>query len=198
MKKKTTEELVSEKPKIEVFKKQKRNPISIILNNVRSLQNVGLVFRVCDAIMAENLYLSGFTGYPPLPKNDPRRQGVIIHAKNQIEKTAIKTVENVPWEYEQNTVKIVKKLKKQGIQIVAVEQTWESTDYRNSPYKFPTALIFGHEREGIEDPVLKLADFAVEIPMAGFGNSLNVAMATTLIGYHLINILYITKLRSDI
>lgn len=186
MRKKTTEELVAEKPTAEVFKKRPRNPISLVLVNVRSLQNVGLVFRVCDAVRAEKLYLSGFTGYPPLPANDPRLPGVVIHAKNQIEKTAIQTVNFVPWEYWENPVALVKKLKAAGIQIVAVEQTWESKDYRLVNYKFPLALIFGHEREGVEDPVLSLCDFAVEIPMTGFGNSLNVAMAASVLGYHLI------------
>lgn len=186
MRKKTTEDLVSEKPSFSEFKKQERNPIVVILNNVRSLQNVGLVFRVCDAICARKLYLTGFTGYPPLPKNDPRRPGVITHAKNQIEKTAIKTVDYVPWEYQKDGVKLVKKLKKEGWQIVAVEQTWQSLNYEKAPYKFPVAIIFGHEREGIEDPVLALADFAVEIPMLGFGNSLNVAMAASVVGYELV------------
>jgi len=186
VKKKTTQELVAEKPSLEEFKKLARNPISVVLVNVRSLQNVGLVFRVCDAVKAGKLYLTGYTGYPPLPKNDKRRAGVIIHAKNQIEKTAIRTVEYVPWEYYEDAVTLVKKLKKQGIQIVAVEQTWESLNYLEAPYKFPVTLIFGHEREGIEDPLLNLADFAVEIPMAGYGNSLNIAMAVTVIGYELI------------
>ncbi len=189
MRKKTTEELVAEKLSLEEFKKQKRNPIYVILANVRSLQNVGLAFRVCDAIRAEKLYLTGFTGYPPLGKEDRRRAGVIIHAKNQIEKTAIRTVDYVPWEYCKDAVALVKKLKKTGVQIVAVEQTWQSINYLKAPYKFPIALIFGHEREGIEDPVLSLCDFAVEIPMLGFGNSLNVAMAVTVLGYHLVTLI---------
>lgn len=186
MRKKTTKELVSQKPPLDEFKKEARNPISVILNNVRSLQNVGLCFRICDAIKAEKLYLTGFTGYPPLGKNDPRREGVIIHAKNQIEKTAIWTVDYVPWEYCQDAVKLVKELKKKGLQIVAVEQTHQSLNYLKACYRFPLVLIMGHEREGIEDPVLKLADFAVEIPMYGMGNSLNVAMALTVVGYELV------------
>lgn len=195
MKRKTTQQLVLEKPKFAKFKKQKRKPIYLILNNLRSLTNVGLVFRICDAIMAEKLYLTGFTGYPPLVKGDKRRAGVIIHAKNQIEKTAIRTVEYVPWEYCNDSVKLVKKLKSAGVQIVAVEQTWESINYLTASYKFPVALIFGHEREGIEDPVLSLADFSVEIPMFGFGNSLNVAMAVSVVGYELVRRLKIEDRR---
>ena len=187
MKKKATKELVSEKAPLAKFKKQKRNPIFVILNNLRSLQNVGLVFRICDAVAAEKLYLTGYTGYPPLPKGDQRRPGIITHAKNQIEKTAIRTVEYVPWEYCNDPVTLIKKLKSEGVQIVAVEQTWESINYQKASYKFPVALIFGHEREGIEDPVLALADFAVEIPMLGFGNSLNVAMTASVVGYYLVS-----------
>ncbi len=187
MRKKTTEELISEKPPFGTFKEIPRNPISVVLVNVRSLQNVGLCFRICDAIKARKLYLAGFTGYPPLPKNDPRRPGVIIHAKNQIEKTAIRTVEYVPWEYWEDAVALVKQLKKAKYQIVAVEQTWESKNFLTAHYKFPLALVLGHEREGVEDPVLSLCDFGVEIPILGLGNSLNVAMATTVVGYHLIS-----------
>lgn len=185
MRKKTTEELVAEKPIVEEFRRERRNPITVILNNVRSLQNVGLCFRICDAIRAEKLYLTGFTGYPPLPKNDPRPANIIHHAKNQIEKTAIWTVQYVPWEYQEDAVGLVKKLKKNGLQIVAVEQTDESKKYLEAPYKFPLALVFGHEREGIDNPVLSLCDFAVEIPIYGMGNSLNVAMALSILGYEL-------------
>jgi len=190
MRKKTTEELVAQKPTLEKFKKEPRNPIYVILNNVRSLQNVGLVFRICDAIKAEMLYLTGFTGYPPLGEKDPRRAGVIIHAKNQIEKTAIWTVDYVPWEYREDTIKLVKELKRKNVQIVAVEQTHQSQNYLQAPYRLPLALIMGHEKEGIEDPVLKLADFAVEIPMFGMGNSLNVAMALSILSYELVKRLH--------
>lgn len=186
MRKKTTGELVAEKPAFSDFKKQKRNPLIVILNNVRSLQNVGLCIRICDAICAEKLYLTGFTGYPPLAKNDPRPANIILHAKNQIEKTAIRTVDYVPWEYREDAVDLIKELKIKKTQIVAVEQTDESKKYLEALYKFPLALVFGHEREGIEDPVLELCDFAVEVPMHGMGNSLNVAMSLSILGYELL------------
>ena len=185
MKKLTTEELVGRKPSFEKFKKQKRQPIFIILNNVRSLQNVGLCFRLCDAFLAEKLYLCGYTGYPPLLKNDQRRPHVIDHAKHEIEKTAIRTVDYVPWEHHPNTVKLISNLKKVGVQIAALEQTDQSVDYQNAKYKFPLALVLGHEREGVEDGVLKLADLVVEVPIYGLGNSLNVATTLSIVGYHL-------------
>jgi len=185
MKKLTTQELVAKKPSLEEFKRKKRQPIFIILNNVRSLQNVGLCFRLADAILAEKLYLCGYTGYPPLLKNDQRRPQVIEHARHEIEKTAIKTVDYVPWEHHPNTAKLISNLKKQGVQIVVLEQTDQSIDYQNANWQFPLALVLGHEREGVEDKVLKLADLVVEVPILGLGNSLNVATTLAIVGYHL-------------
>jgi len=185
LKKLSTRELVSQKPTLEDFKKQKRNPIYVILNNIRSLQNVGLIFRLSDALLVEKLYLCGTTGYPPI-KNDTRRPGVIEHAQHKIEKTAIKTIDYLPWEFCENTVEVIKKLKKNGVQIIALEQTDKSKDYRKIDWKFPTALVLGHEREGIEDEVLKLADQVTEIPVFGMGNSLNVATSLAIVGYHIL------------
>lgn len=186
MRKKTTEELVSEKPLLKDFAKEKRNPLIVILNNVRSLQNVGLCFRICDALKVEKLYLTGFTGYPPLSKNDPRAANIILHAKNQIEKTAIRTVEYVPWEYQEDASLLIKKLKREGRQVVAIEQTNDSVNYLNAHFKFPLALVFGHEREGVEESLISLCDFSTEIQMSGMGNSLNVAITLAVIGYELL------------
>jgi len=185
MKKLATNELVAKKLPLEKFKKQKRNQIFVILNNIRSLQNVGLIFRLCDAILAEKLYLCGTTGYPPV-NNDARRPGVIEHARHEIEKTAIHTIDYVPWEYQKNTIQLINQLKKDGIGIIALEQTDKSRDYRKIDYKFPLALVLGHEREGVEDEVLNLADYVAEIPILGMGNSLNVATSLAIVGYYII------------
>lgn len=185
MKKLTTSQLVAQKPPIEEFKKQKRNPIYVILNNIRSLQNVGLIFRLSDALLVEKIYLCGTTGYPPT-KNDARRPGVIEHAQHEIEKTAIRTVDYIPWEFQENTAEVIKKLKKDGIQIIALEQTNKSEDYRKIDLKFPLALVLGHEREGVEDQILNLCDKVAEIPIFGMGNSLNVATSLAIVGYHII------------
>lgn len=185
MKKLATVELVSKKPSLEEFKKQPRFPISVILNNVRSLNNVGLVFRACDACRAEKLCLTGFTGYPPV-ENDGRDPKIVAHAQKEIEKTAIYTTSYQPWEYHEDGLSLVKDLKSKGVQIVAVEQTDRSQNYLQADYKFPLALIFGHEREGIGDPLLSETDLIVEIPMFGLGNSLNVAMSVTVMLYELV------------
>lgn len=185
MHKLTTAELVSKKPSWEEFKKQPSFPITVILNNIRSLNNVGLVFRACDACRVEKLYLTGFTGYPAV-ENDNRDPKIIAHAQKEIEKTAIHTIGYQAWEYRPDAENLFKDLKTKGVQVVAVEQTASSVNYLEASYQFPLALLFGHEREGIEGSLLNLADLTVEIPMFGFGNSLNVAMSVAIMLYGLI------------
>jgi len=192
MAKRTTAELVAEKPSFLDFQNQKRHPLFLVLDNIRSLQNVGIAFRLSDALLVQKLYLTGYTGYPMVERNvpgidqpDTRENRVKYHAQSEIEKTAIKTIPLVPWEYQPDGVKVVRGLKQQGVQIIAVEQTHDSLPYTQATYQFPVCLVFGHEREGINDDLLSLADSAVEMPMYGLGNSLNVATAVAVIGYYL-------------
>lgn len=182
MRKYTTDELVAQKPSPEEFVKLKRNPIVFILHNIRSLQNVGLFFRLADALLIEKIYLTGYTGYPRLP-DDNREERIIAHAENEINKTAIKLVPFVPWEKSETIPDLP------GYQIIGVEQTNESIDYelRTTNYRLPVALIFGHERTGVEDEVLEKCDYVVQIPMLGMGNSHNVAMSAAIISYHLLS-----------
>lgn len=185
MKKLTTDDLVKTKPNLKEFAKLPRHPLIVVLDNIRSLQNVGLFFRLADALRIEKLYLGGFTGFPPL-EEDPRMPGSVEHAEREIEKTAIKTIPYVPWERAEDTFKLIKQLKKDGVQVVAVEQTDKSVPYTKVTYHYPVALIFGHERDGVSDEVLKACDLIVEIPMYGMGNSLNVATSFSVIGYELV------------
>lgn len=182
----TTAELVAAKPSLEEFRRWPRHPFSILLDDVRSLNNVGLVFRVADAVRAERLYLCGITGYPPLPEGDPRPPWVVDHAAKQIVKTAIRTVEYVPWEYRPDAAALVRELRAAGRQIVVLEQTTASVPYAEAAYRFPLCLVLGHERAGVHDAVLEQADLVVQIPMYGLGNSLNVAMAAAVAAYHLL------------
>ena len=168
----TTEELVRQRPTPEQLARLSRHPIFVVLDDVRSLMNVGLVFRLCDALLVEKLYLCGITGHPPEPK---------------IEKTAIKTIPFVPWEYQPNAHEVVANLRDQGVQIVAVEQATGSIDYLEAPYRYPLCLVFGHQRTGVSEPILEIADLVVEIPMYGIGNSLNVAMSLAVVGYHIVS-----------
>lgn len=185
MQKLSSEELVNKKPNLKEFAKIPRHPLIVVLDHIRSLQNVGLFFRLADALRIQKLYLGGFTGFPPL-EDDPRLPGSIEHAEREIEKTAIKTIPYVPWERTEDTVKLVKQLKKGGVQVIAVEQTDISKSYTEVDYKFPVALVFGHERDGISDEILKECDLIVDIPMYGMGNSLNVATSFSVIGYELL------------
>lgn len=184
----STDELVSQKPSEKVFLNEKRNPISFVLHNIRSLENVGLFFRLADAIRAEKIYLTGYTGYPRLP-TDRREERIIIHAEKEINKTAIKLVPFVPWEYSSDPTTCFTSLKSRNYELTSVEQTDQSVDYRKANYKFPVALIFGHERTGVEDDLLEKSDLIVHVPMEGMGNSHNVAMCGAIIGNYLLNLL---------
>lgn len=185
MHKYTTDELVAQKPELEKFLNTPRRPISFILHNIRSLENVGLFFRLADALMIEKIYLTGYTGYPP-KENDTRAERIVRHAESEINKTAIKLVPVVPWEQTEDVFSLLTSLKQQNYQLVAMEQTDESVDFTKADYHTPLALIFGHERTGVEDELLALCDLVIHIPMLGMGNSHNVAMSAAIIASHLV------------
>lgn len=184
----TTDELVAQKPSPENFVRLPRNPLVFVLYNIRSLQNVGLFFRLADAIRAEKIYLTGYTGHPRLT-NDPRPERIIAHAEKEINKTAIKLVPFVPWEKQENPVLVCRQLKSFGYQLISVEQTNQSIDFDKANYQFPVALVFGHEREGVAQEILEMSNLIVHIPMLGMGNSHNVAMSATIVSYHLLKTL---------
>lgn len=168
MKKLTHKEILKIKPSIATVKKKKRIPIFAILDNVRSLFNVGSIFRTSDAVLVKKLYLCGITGCPP---------------RKEISKTALGAEELVPFEHSDDALSVIKKLKKAGVMIVAVELAHGAEDYYEADYKFPICFIFGHEVNGISDNVMKLVDKSVKIPMLGRANSLNVATAYGIIAY---------------
>ena len=185
----TTGELIARKPDAPAFDGLRRAPISVVLDDVRSLANVGLIFRVCDALRVERLYLCGITGYPPDPRpgHDPRSRHVQERAEREIAKTSVMALPYVPWEYAASAVEVVERLRSNGYQVVAVEQAHTSVPYtRPGIYRPPLALIFGHERAGVAAAALQAADVCVEVPVYGMANSLNVAMACTLVGYEVI------------
>jgi 23S rRNA (guanosine2251-2'-O)-methyltransferase len=192
MHKYTTDELVAQKPTPEEFAKIKRQPVVFILHNIRSLENVGLFFRLADALLVKKIYLTGYTGYPR-QDNDSRPERIIAHAEKEINKTAIKLVPFVPWEQAGEIFPVLEKLKGQGYQLVGVEQTDHSVDYRTAQYHLPTALIFGHERTGVEETILEKCDLIISLPMLGMGNSHNVAIAAAIATSHLLNCCGIIK-----
>ncbi len=168
MKKLSHENIQNEKPSVDTVKQAKRIPIFALLDNVRSLHNVGAIFRTSDGMMLEKLYLCGITGFPP---------------RKEISKTALDAEEVVPWEYAEDAVEVVKNLKKEGIKIVAVELAEGGVQYDKAEYDFPVCFVFGHEVEGISDEVMEYVDTAVQIPMLGRANSLNVATCYGIIVY---------------
>ena len=151
--------------------KLERNPVIIICENIRSLYNVGSIFRTLDGIRAERLYLCGYTGYPP---------------RKEIDKVSLGAVDSVPWEYEKDTLKVIERLKKDGIPVIALEHTDTSVNFQEFEYSFPLSVVLGNEYEGISDEVVAHCDSAVEIPMYGVKQSLNVAVACGVIGYELL------------
>jgi len=185
----TTAELVARKPDAESFTRLPRAPISVVLDDVRSLANVGLIFRICDALRVERLYLCGITGRPAgqIPGHDQRPRHVQDRAEREIARTAVMAIPFVPWEYQPSALNVVKRLRQSGYQCVAVEQAHHSAPYtRAGIYRPPVCLIFGHERAGITPSALDAADLCVELPVYGMANSLNVAMACALVGYEIV------------
>ncbi len=162
MKKISTKQLIENKLSPSEFRRKSRNPIYVVLENIRSLYNVGAIFRTSDSVLIKKIFLCGITGYPP---------------RKEIDKTALRTVESTPWEYHKDTTEIIKKLKKKKVKIIALEQTDCSIEYTKTKYQFPLCLVLGHERDGISQKTLKLCDFSIHIPMLGMANSLNVATA---------------------
>jgi 23S rRNA (guanosine2251-2'-O)-methyltransferase len=148
----------------EVFKKIKRNPVYIILDNVLDTYNIGAVFRLADAVAAEKVILCAGSETPP---------------NSRIKKASINTTEWVPWEYFPTAVEAIEnlKLKIENLQVVAVELTDNSVPYDTFAYKFPVALVVGHETDGVGSETLALCDAVVELPMWGINISLNVMVS---------------------
>lgn len=150
----------------------------VILDNIRSAHNVGSVFRTADAVGVEKIVLCGVTP-TPLDKFD--------RAVSDIAKVALGAEKNIPWEKAESAPVAVRKLKKKGYFIIAIEQADNSVDYRSVkiPEGAPVAVILGSETEGVSKSLLKLADIIMEMPMVGKKESLNVAVAFGIAAYRL-------------
>lgn len=150
----------------------KRLPVYVLLDNIRSLYNVGSIFRTADAARVKKLILTGITGKPP---------------RKEIDKTALGASETVPWEYDISAVNALKHLKKQGIPIIILEHTDSNVEYRKMDYPFPCCLALGNEVNGIQREILSLADACIEIPMFGTKHSLNVSVAFGIVIYEMLH-----------
>lgn len=141
----------------------RRHPVTVIAHNIRSLYNVGSIFRTCDAAAAERLILCGYTGYPP---------------RKEIQKTALGSTESVPWEYAPDIRQVLTNLKNEGYKLAALEIARPSRHYTDLTREdFPLALLIGNEITGVDDDLMPFCDFALEIPQFGIKQSLNVAVA---------------------
>lgn len=148
---------------VQDFKEREKNPLVVVLDNVRSMHNVGSVFRTADGFAIERIMLCGITGQPP---------------HREIEKTALGATESMDWEYHENVDDIVQQLREQGYVVCAVEQANNSVPLNHfKPEKGKKyALIFGNEVNGVTDSVMEMVDFCLEIPQFGTKHSFNISV----------------------
>lgn len=148
---------------LEEFKQTEKIPLIIVLDNVRSLNNIGSIFRTCDALGVEAIYICGISATPPHP---------------EIHKTALGAEDSVKWEYFDTSSIAVENLHKKGYKVFALEQTTHCTDLRNflpsSEGKY--AFVFGNELKGVSQQTIDLCDGTIEIPQFGTKHSFNVAV----------------------
>jgi 23S rRNA (guanosine2251-2'-O)-methyltransferase len=145
------------------YRSVEKLPIVLVLDNIRSLHNVGSAFRTADAFRIEKIFLTGITGTPP---------------HREIQKTALGATESVPWEHMANDGEVIVRLRAEGFKIVVVEQTTESQPLQDFVFdqKMRYALVFGNEVNGVSEPYIAAAEAAIEVPQAGSKHSLNVSV----------------------
>ncbi|RZS92304.1 SpoU rRNA methylase family protein [Aquimarina brevivitae] len=147
------------------FKDAKKTPILIILDNIRSLNNIGSVFRTADAFLIEKIYLCGITATPP---------------HKDIQKTALGATDTVSWEYQKDTASLIEQLKAEGVQVIAIEQAEDAimlNDFRPEAKK-KYAVVFGNEVKGVQQSIVTASDAVIEIPQYGSKHSLNISVST--------------------
>jgi tRNA G18 (ribose-2'-O)-methylase SpoU len=160
----------SELNRLEVseFKETAKIPLLVILDNIRSLNNIGSVFRTSDAFVIEKIYLCGITATPP---------------NKDIHKTALGATESVDWEYVEDTLTLVKKLQNEGVEVAAIEQAENSImlqDFEVSKEK-RYAIVMGNEVKGVQQEVVSASDYCIEIPQFGTKHSLNISVTTGIV-----------------
>lgn len=162
---------------VEEFRKSDKSPFIIVLDNIRSLNNTGSVFRTADCLKAKAVYLCGITATPP---------------HRDIHKTALGATESVDWHYYKNTTEAIAELKKDGYRILALEQAEGSVKLQdfNPDNKNKYALVFGHEVKGVQQDVLDMADACLEIPQFGTKHSFNISVSAGIVLWDLFSKLY--------
>ena len=148
----------------EAFKKANKTPLIVILDNIRSLNNIGSVFRTSDAFLIEKVYLCGITAQPP---------------HKDIHKTALGSTDSVDWEYVEDTLSLVKKLQKEDVEVASIEQADRAVPLNEfHPVKDKKlAVVFGNEVKGVQQEVVSASDHCIEIPQYGTKHSLNISVS---------------------
>ena len=175
MRKLSYEEIASRRYTLDQLELAERHPIYGLLDNIRSLYNVGSIFRSSDGARISKLILTGYTPHPP---------------RKEIEKTALGATQSVPWEYCKDPYSAIAALRSEGIRICVLEQTDSSIPYYTiSRDLFPLCLVVGNEVTGVSAHIIAEADFALEIPMYGLKQSLNAAVAYGMVVFEFLRIL---------
>ena len=149
---------------VDEFKQTQKTPVIVVLDNIRSLNNVGSVFRTSDAFLIEKIYLCGITATPP---------------HKEIHKTALGATESVDWEYKEDTLSLIKELQKQNVVVASIEQAEQSTmlDSFTPNKEKRLAVVFGNEVKGVQQTVVSASDICLEIPQLGTKHSLNISVS---------------------
>lgn len=169
-----------ERLSIEEFKESNKTPLIVILDNIRSLNNIGSVFRTCDAFLIEKIYLCGITAKPP---------------HKDIHKTALGSTETVIWEYTEDTLSLVEKLKADGVKVISIEQAENATMLNEFKPESNTtyAIVFGNEVKGVQQNVVDASDLVIEIPQYGTKHSLNISVSVGVVMWDVFSKLKVIK-----
>ncbi len=152
---------------VEEYKESEKTPIIVVLDNIRSCNNIGSVFRTSDALLIEKIYLCGITATPP---------------NNEIRKTALDAEKSVSWEYWENTEDVVTNLREEGCKVYAIEQVENSIMLPEfQPKKEKVALVFGNEVKGVKQSVVNLCNGSIEIPQYGTKHSFNISVSAGIV-----------------
>jgi len=154
---------------VKSFKSIKKTPLIVVLDNIRSLNNIGSIFRTCDAFLVSKIYLCGITAKPP---------------NRKINKTALGSTESVEWEYFKSTIKLIEKLKSEGVKIWSIEQVERAQKLNyieKIDSKLKHAIVFGNEITGVDQKIIDISENTIEIDQYGTKHSLNVSVAAGIV-----------------
>ncbi len=168
--KRTNDELKADRPTIDEIQFIEKAPIYIMLEDIRSVYNVGSIFRTADGLGASKIYLAGYTAFPP---------------RDDLSKTALGADKTVPWVHFDNPLEALEDLNKNDITPIIIEQTVNSTSIYDFEFNFPVCFILGNEVNGVSEQLLKNVSLQLEIPMKGIKQSLNVSVAAGIVGFEI-------------